>query len=476
MKSLLIVAITAALLITLSTPSAIGPQRLTSRHIVATVLTSDSQVLLARVLFRSALVHTPTLPRVAFVAPSEISPLSLSQLYNDGVEVIALPSPTPSHTYTHLFAAYQFERILYLSPTTLVRADISSLLSCPILCAAFLTPCSFSPDVMVITPNSTTAARIHPSSCTDDGLDAEECALNAAFGSEMLTAPLFDAREAGAVGMRRLALGFNTPHHLFYPRFRFEVAERAGEKLRVVNFGYPPLAVPWAWWTYAFFDLSWVWYRYRAQLYNGGAVGETEAWARILGGLFAGLFVWRMSGRRLDFRVGVGRFEARAGTLIGRRLRRVPEEVFVVGAIVASFGLWFASLCIAFRLTLPTIEPLRAVMMFGFYKTASFSFFLMLLGRLCCAPFSAICDKSDDGEAHLSSSKALAVTVAYAAADFLCLVLVFVALNVFSFDDFYAKAFALVPLGGLYAILASCGLVQVITNWMQWGTVVYPEL
>lgn len=476
MQSLLIVAVTAALLITLATPSAIGPQRLTSRHILATVLMFDSQVLPARVLFRSARVHTPALTRVAFVAPTEISPRSLSQLYNDGVQVIALPSPKPSHTYTHLFSAYQFERVLYLSPTTLVRADISSLLSCPVLCAAFLTPCSFSPDVMVITPNSTTAARIHPSSCTDDGLDAEACALNAAFGSEMLTAPLFDARNAGAVGMRRLALGFHTPHHLFYPRMRFEVAERAGERLRVVNFGYPRIASPWAWWTYAFFDLSWVWYRYRAQLDDGSAVGEAEAWARILGGLFVGLFVWKMRGRRVDARVGVGRFEARAGTVIGRGLRRVPEEVFVVCAIVASFGLWVASLCIAFRLTLPTIEPLRAVVMFGIYKTASFTFFLVLLGRLFCAPFSAICGKAGDGEAPLSSSKALAVTAAYTAADLVCLVLVFVALNLFSFDSIYAKAFALVPLGGLYALLAIYGLVQVITLWSQWGTAVYPDV
>lgn len=107
---------------------------------------------------------------------------------------------------------------------------------------------------------------------------ADQGFLTAFFGAEaMQLAPMFRPPAHGVVSelpLERLPYWYNLNHVYYYQRMQFvhhrlyhEVANLTGHYFPVPAYtvAYPitPLAKPWVWWSYFFFDMHWEWKYFR---------------------------------------------------------------------------------------------------------------------------------------------------------------------------------------------------------------------
>jgi hypothetical protein len=480
---------------------------------IATVIRTPADVLPARVMMASARDHasassTPTPTRIAYYLPDALCPRALLQLSADGVEVlplsaVALPPGSPPLTYTRLFDETRFDSILYLMPEALVLEDISPITSCPVLCAAFIMPCSFSTGVMVITPNSTTYARIMDEwpveicgnlRAAPDGLDPESCALNELFGKELMSAPLFDIPGQPPIGgfgdtanqskslMRRLPMGCHTMHYLFYPRLRFEVPRESCGLLRIIDFKSPSPLRPWLWWTYAIFDLSWEWLSYRNKLSDPSSANtpsRLSVWLRVI--VFSAVavaivLIWRPT-RPTGAATNVQGPSTNGRPTLSFRLPLLEEHIFLLIALGGALVMWLISLILALSWTPPTLLPQDAIPLFATYKTLAFTVLLLCHGRFTCATQALPCDNiSHDSSAErcsqiLTSERVVRETAAWALGDVAAGLIVAAVAGRLPVGTIYERILALLPLGCVYFYILVAGMTRVCMMWLAWGAV-----
>jgi hypothetical protein len=483
---------------------------------LATVIRSGADVLPARVLMRSAKEHSRGLPRVVFSIPGALPAAGARQLAGDGVEVVRLGGGRGGGgggddrrlTYTRLLGETRWARLIYLAPETLVREDLAPLAACEVLCAAFLSPCSFATGVMVLTPNATLYRSVlrawPPPACrggrgNPDGLDDEACGLNEAFGKELMNAPLFDVGDSGLVAaagtgagaaggqegtlMRRLPMGCHTPHHLFYPRLRFEVPKENCGVMRVIDFGSLPALYPWLWWTYGIMNLSWEWNHYRELLDDpspSDSVTRGGVWLRIAACSVAFLAALAMlasslsSSRSPSSLLCAQDTTAAAGAPENRR-HVLPEHVFLVVAVAVGGACWLVSCAAAFSWTPPTLSPLDAFALFAVYKTIAFCSLLLLLGRHFLSTqylpgeLFALAPGGDAAAAAPSGARAVAITFLYTLADVASIAVTVVLVNWAPVGSIYMKLVALIPFCAAYATALAVGLARLSMTWLHWG-------
>lgn len=485
---------------------------------VATVIREEADVLPARVALRSAAHHAPALPRVAYSLPGAISPGSARQLEKDGVEVASFAGDNGVAgwdgrlTYTRFFGEDRFDRVLYVAPEMLIREDLGRLLDCPVFCAAFVSPCSFSVNLLAITPNKKlygeVLRRLPSTACVGknkpDGLGDEACALNELFGKELMDAPLFDMKEGGPMSsdsamavsgsglllpggektaMRRLPMGCHTPHILYYPRLRFEVPRESCGVMRVIDFGSPSFLHPWRWWTYAIMNLSWDWHRYRLQLGDSnppGSVTRTGVWFRVFA-LHVFLITALVSFTPRDPATAshyaplpFGTFARPAEPLaIAAGLKHngvFQEHTFLVVAAASGLVAWLLSIVVAFSWTPSTLTPYYAFALFGTYKTVILCGLLMCHGRLFCATQALPGDVGDAPPP--SSARVVAETFLYSYADVFAILASVIGLNCVPAGTIYVKLICIVPFVVVYSYGMLAGILRVSMMWLAWGAAV----
>lgn len=489
--------------------AAAAPQPGPPRVALATLVRGAADVLPARVLMRSAAAHSPSLPRVVFAAEGALPDFSARQLAADGVHVARLPGargPAAALSHARLLGETRYDRLVYLAPSMLVREDLTPLAACPGLCAAFISPCSFSTSVMVLSPNATLYNAVleawplpgcgggggQAAAANPDGMDDEDCRLNELFGRELMNAPLFgvgdggppssDDAAAGGGGsqrdragtvMRRLPMGCHTPHHLFYPRLRFEVPRETCGVMRVIDFGSVPSLEPWRWYTYVLLNLSWEWNKYREQLEDAsepGSVTRAGVCLRIAATVLAFLSI-------LAAAAAVLRRTHRTMAQSQRSASRfvLPEHVFLVAAIAAGVGAWLVASTLAFLLTPPSLQPQDAFALFAAYKTAALSLLLIAQGRLFCASQHLPTDLGSAAapvvarDARSSSRGVAGTTCLYALADVIAVGAAVVLLNAVPFGSGYGKLAGAALLCAAYVVALLVGLSRVCMMWLRWG-------
>jgi hypothetical protein len=484
--------------------------------VVATLLRTIDDVLPARVLMRSVLVHTAApqtaVQRVVFALPGAVPAEAARQLSADGLEVKNLdfvPIPrlgagvgagagapaAASLTYTQLFAQTQFGRVVYLAPETLVKHDVAALAACPVFCAPFVSPCSFSTGVMVIQPNQTFYRDLiqawpshtcsHSANDNPDGLDEEACALNELLGMRLLNAPLFSLESSTAQNMllqsnasaeflergpmMRLPMGCQAPHVLYYPRLRFEIPVQPCGQLRVIDFAGPSVMQPWRWWTYSVMDLSWDWQKYRMQLHDRNSPRDGSrfsVWVRIIAFQIAALVI---AGLWNPCRADPARSAAVADPVSSLPLAKhggPDEQAFLVIAVGRGLFALFLSGVIAFSLTPDTLLPLDALALFATYKCSAAVVLLIWHGRYCAA--QALPSDVDEFPAP-SSARAVWETVGWVFVDTIMLILVFVFVNLWPVGSGYTRLVMLAPFGFTYVFGLVFGLARVCMLWLAWG-------
>jgi hypothetical protein len=484
--------------------------------VVATLVRTVHDVLPARVLMRSVLVHAAapqTVQRVVFALPGAVPATAARQLSADGLEVVNLdfvPIPrrgtgvaadralaaVASLTYTQLFRQTQYGRVVYLAPETLVKHDVAALAACPVFCAPFVSPCSFSTGVMVIQPNQTfyhdmmqawpSHTCSHSANDNPDGLDEEACALNELLGMSLLNAPLFSVEASSGQNntqqssnalaedlergpMMRLPMGCQAPHVLYYPRLRFEIPVQPCGQLRVIDFGGPSVMQPWRWWTYSVMDLSWDWQKYRMQLHDPNSPKDgsrSSVWVRIFACQIAALVMaglWNPC--RTDHTRSTAVSDSDTSVSLGKQ-GGPDEQAFLVVAVGRGLFALFLSGVIAFSLTPDTLLPLDALVLFATYKCSAAVVLLIWHGRYCAA--QALPSDVDEFPAP-SSARAVWETVGWVLVDTIMLMLVFVFVNLCPVGSGYARLVMLAPFGFAYIFGLVFGLARVSMLWLAWG-------
>lgn len=264
--------------------------------VLATIATSSADLLPARITLLSAKT-AGSLPRhtvlTLLTTPAVPNDLAEAIAKHDQIDHVRLSHQSSRFPLLSLFRLHA-EKVLFLSQYTLVTHSLSPLFHCPSFCASFITPCSFSSSLMVLAPNPTTHTALtriadnlhHPfSPCRHppDWLSPEACILNHHFADKLITAPLFypDSVSPNASipppqpnQLSRLPMGCHVPHHLYYPRFQWEVPVTPCGIQRAVDFQSPRLLRPWYWWTYLFMNLASHWRAQRLQLVDSHTIRQ----------------------------------------------------------------------------------------------------------------------------------------------------------------------------------------------------------
>lgn len=257
---------------------------ISANHALVTIASEEHDLLPARTLLHSARRYANlslSVPRVLLTGPTVPHYLANAIADADNLTLISLPNPSLIHLFN-----LPYRRVLFLSPHLLVTASLAPLLHCPALCASFISPCSFSTNLMVLTPNVShhaaltaqrtahDADRLHGpcASPRPDGLSIDDCLINARFGKTLLAAPLFtpdnlsdtvpppsDLPSLSASQMHRLPMGCLVAHYFYYPRFQWEIPVNPCGVIRLIDFSWPSVARPWRWWAYPIASLSWRW-------------------------------------------------------------------------------------------------------------------------------------------------------------------------------------------------------------------------
>lgn len=240
--------------------------------IVATAVDSPADFLPARVALHSARVNGQLPDSTAFYLLT--SPQLPNHTFASILQHDAMHHLTTSHPLVSLFKL-PAAKILFISPHTLIVHPLNQVLRCPVFCATFHLPCSYSTSFLVLIPNA-----MHYISLQDriddkdicqtppDWLSRDACILNDYI--PLLQAPLLAIQPSTfkqpilQVPMR-LPIGSNFPHHLFYPRMRWEIPPICGPKLSI-SFQTPSFLHPQYWWSPLIANPPRIWREIRSTL------------------------------------------------------------------------------------------------------------------------------------------------------------------------------------------------------------------
>lgn len=504
------------------------------RFVFATLIRRVEDVLPARVLFKSfAVHHSKHIERVAFAMPGALTARTEQQLTEDSVQIRYLPSEflpvSPQHlhgaskrlllSFSLLFKAVEFSQIVYLSPESLVQGDMSSLSSCPLFCAAFFRPCSFSCDLMVIKPSIPTFQRIISMWPKDDcvgrnipdGLGEEACGLNEVLGRQLLNSSLLGFERNDEVTgktdgaspiplslLRRIPIGYHVPHLPYYARLRFEVPELPCGPISAIDFSTPQFTKPWQWWTHGLLDLSWVWTSYRSKLADGNAPGDltrNQVWLIVVvchvacvtalgvvkflsmrrsrlwsgGTALPRLWVRYCSFRQRAFsRLTTRRqHNAKESGSLTRDTTPIEEPVLLVYAV--GFGLlgWCTTGFLALQWTSRTLMPVDGVTLAATYQIALYSVWMILQGFNVCAKNAIVSDL--ELQSPPTTYEVVLKTVAWSYFSTISSIFVVLVVNMYSFSSIYTKvgAFGLLAAGHVFVVLVV--IVRVSVLWLAWG-------
>lgn len=366
------------------------------KYLLATIVTSDEDLLPARVMFQSA-AQKAELPanfeRIVFATNAVSHAWARAHVEHDGMHYEVLDPPKLREgPAPHLDLFRQdFDTVLYISPRVMVKAALGELLTCRRFCAAFHTPCSFSTDLMAFSPNASDHSALkaradalrkgQDMSCAGgnrpDWLSEEGCIINAHFGKELMSAPLLRSAgqpepDAARGGLRRLPTGWKVAHFFYYVRMRWEIPERPCGTIRTVDFSAPGALRPWYWWNFAMFELSWEWRRYRKELRSpaGTFDPDTAVFLRCVSFFAIAVAVVYFSGLR--------RAPDRHPP---RRSKKISEADLLLRVVAVGMGANLLSWVVAFKFTPARLAPVFAAELCWMYRLGVLGWIWVVLGK-----------------------------------------------------------------------------------------------
>ncbi|CAN8063285.1 unnamed protein product [Agarophyton chilense] len=375
------------------------------REAYVSLLYGNTYALPIRVMMQSLFINSPdsrNLRERVVLQTGDTSEANINRLENEGIRVIRIPpvaSPYIGSAKFHprfgmvmtklaVFNMTEYHRVLFIDADSLVLKDLSPLFSCAQFCATFINPCFFNSGLMLVSPNATMyqdMVSVLPYTPSYDGGD--QGFLNSYF-PQMLCAPLFHPDNPRKnMTFARFPFSYHTDHSAYYNRLSFTFEKNPGcGPARDIEWLGPPFMKPWIWWGYSIFDLSWVWHKYRQQLWNDIAVDFHMNGFSLLSAVAA--YVW-LSNLFLIFDSSPWTFHI-LESISQFSFHKLSPRMNSFYLSFIGFVSWSVAVFTSLRVVPTTMPPLQAFFSFAHVRALFNSVVLLFVGALCLAQTSSI--------------------------------------------------------------------------------------
>ncbi|KAK0404132.1 hypothetical protein QR680_017305 [Steinernema hermaphroditum] len=321
------------------------------KKLFASTLTSDDQLLAARVLGHAFRDLNATAPFAVFYT-EEISGESLETLETEGIKTIRVDrSPAPGrrhpqlqYTKIRMWSHTEYAAIVHFDLDALPLEDVSELFRCGAFCAYVRHSDKFNCGVFVLRPDQRVYKDLLSKIGDLDSYDGSDQGFLNSYFADLKLAPMFDgnaSRDQATARLLRLPAEYNFDVGVYYLEGRMLITPR------ILRFALGPLK-PWRWWTMPFLDLSYKWNDVRASHIERYKLPYLTKWQWIVQLCF--FSIPSLLKRYVIYRRGD---TLRRPTYVGDDYRRL------------GFGLLALSLLVAFLSTPAQLYPSMAWLLFG---------------------------------------------------------------------------------------------------------------